>query len=290
MSAPSPRDAELLGLAGRRLLIVDDNLTSRRVLGDIVERWDMRVTACATVEEAGELLQQPEPFELLLIDHGLDGEDGFELVHRMDELAKIGKLGRAPAVAMMAPLTYQLESERMARLKGIVNKPIRPRLWGRALVAMESGIPEDASRPLMRVEPPKVPVKSVRRLRVLVAEDNLVNQELMRLMLKSLGHESMTVDDGAQVLPALRNDNFDVVLMDVQIPGMDGFEATKVLREHFERDGRSPWVVAVTANAMAGDRERCLEAGMNAYISKPVEVRQLEEVLARAKPSFRVLS
>ena len=142
-------------------------------------------------------------------------------------------------------------------------------------------------QPPATADAPRGPLAPRRPLRILVAEDNVVNQKLARRMLERRGYRADVAANGLEVLDALRRQRYDVVLMDVQMPEMDGLEATRHIRMQWPAE-QAPWIIAMTAHAMEGDRERCLAAGMNDYIAKPVEVRQLDAALERARPPVHV--
>ena len=150
------------------------------------------------------------------------------------------------------------------------------------------GPPESQAEPFPAVTPPTLP-EEPRRLRVLLAEDNLVNQRLASRLLERRGHSVTVTGDGREALAALDREDFDVVLMDVQMPEMDGFEATAVIRGQEMRTGRHLSIVAMTAHAMQGDRERCLAAGMDGYISKPVKPQELYKLLANLPESTTIV-
>ncbi|WP_221030046.1 response regulator [Actomonas aquatica] len=279
--APEPLPSSL---RGRSLLVVDDNASSRRLLGELAERAGMRVTLCAERDDALEAMSTGQRFDLAMVDHDLAGSEGTKVLEQLHRIWR----DQAPAVAVLAPKTFRLQPAHRRLAQLVIKKPLCQgatlRAWAELL-----------ARPTTKVEPAKPVSSAVKapasdsaaakapgQIHVLVAEDNLVNQELVSLMLSSLGYACSCVNDGAEVVSRLQAKHHDVVLMDVQMPGLDGFEATQRVREELPAE-RQPWVIAVTANAMAGDRERCLSAGMNDYVSKPLKLGDLAAVMERAR-------
>ncbi|TMQ54545.1 MAG: response regulator [Candidatus Eisenbacteria bacterium] len=244
-------------LRGRRLLVVDDSATQREALGEMAR------------DATG-----GEPFAVALVDTHLPGMDGFALVEaimnephidgtalilmtsagRPGERARGVELGVANTVAK--PVTHA--ALRHALVRGLATR-------GLADPARRRGRAERASRPL----------------RVLVAEDNAVNRTLVVQLLKKRGHRATVTGNGREALAALEREEFDVALMDVQMPELDGFEATAEIRARERTSGRHLPIVAMTAHAMKGDRERCVAAGMDGYVSKPIDRRKLYETVER---------
>ena len=261
-------------LQGHRLLVVDDNDTNRQILRDNAVAWGMEVADTAFPHEALEWLKAGQRFDLAVLDFHMPKMDGTELAAEIVALELPERMplilassaGAAGDGAALFDLTINKPIRQSAlfnTLLGALNKP------GRVRVA-----PESASRR------PAAP--AVLPLKILLAEDNAVNQKVALLMLDKLGYGDVrVVADGEQALAAVAEDAYDVVLMDVQMPGIDGLEATRRLRAELDAE-RQPVVIAMTANALAGDSERCLEAGMNDYIAKPVTRAALGSALARA--------
>jgi signal transduction histidine kinase/CheY-like chemotaxis protein len=278
--AEQPGSVERLRLLGVSALIVDDNATNRRILADTLLRWGMQPT-CVTggkeaLEALGQAAAQGSPFPLVLSDVQMPEMDGFELADR---------IRRNPALAgvtiMMLTSGAQREDAARCRELGVachLTKPIRQVELRAAIVRALGGSPVKAQRE----SPAALPESREGRagLRVLVAEDNAVNQQLARRLLEKRGHTVILAGNGLEALASLVRDSFDVVLMDVQMPEMDGFEATAAIREKEKATGQHLAIIAMTAHAMKGDRERCLAAGMDGYVSKPVQPRELFEALA----------
>jgi PAS domain S-box-containing protein len=270
------------------VLVVDDNSTNRRVLHGLLTRWGMKPT---TVEGGKAALQALEiakstgnSFPLVLLDGQMPEMDGFtvaEQIHRNVDLAG--------ATIMMLTSAGHLGDVARCRELGIsayLVKPILPdELQNAICLIVQKGPPET---PLPLVTRHKV--REVRHhMRVLLVEDNLVNQKLAMALLEKRGFGVTTVGDGKGVLAALQREPFDLVLMDIQMPEMDGFEATAAIREAEKSTGRHVPIIAMTAHALKGDQERCLTAGMDAYVSKPIRTSELFETIARTLERYREL-
>jgi len=268
---PEPRP----GLAGRHLLIADDNNTCRRVLRELVEPWGVHVTEVASPVELLALEDALSQFDHLLIDASFATSDPLlaacrKFVNRGapgQKLAWLDCFGK-PALQKRASLDFAF---------ACLNKPVEPAALLDFLEHNHAAAiidPAHASEPV-------ADDSSLARLRLLVAEDNLVNQKVIRQMLKKIGCQADIVVNGAQAGAAVQRGDYDVVFMDVQMPEMDGYEATRFIRRNLPAK-RQPWIIALTANAMTGDEEKCLEVGMDAYITKPLIYAKLVSVLKEA--------
>jgi signal transduction histidine kinase/CheY-like chemotaxis protein len=268
--ADAPPDAappSLETLRGRRVLIVDDNATNRRILDEQTRRWGMRAQSAASGAEALQRLEHSERFDVAIVDMQMPKMDGVMLAERIRALPGYGQLPVLLLTSMGADSHARLRDNGSASLfAALLNKPAKPAKLA-ALLARS-----DASRPA-------APRSS---LRILVAEDNLVNQRVAVRQLQSLGYHPDVVGTGVEVLQALERQAYDIVLLDVQMPEMDGLEAARRIRARAGTRPR-PRLVAVTADAMQDDRRSCLEAGMDDYISKPVRLEVLRAALAPAE-------
>jgi PAS domain S-box-containing protein len=263
---------------GKRVLVVDDNATSRRVLGEMLESWDLETTSVGRAREALDTLANagdpPAPFDLLLADVSMPDMDGFTLVEQIREEPRWQHL----PVILLASAHVQNEFEECERLQvsGQVSKPVKQ---SDLLDAVTRAIGSDRRR----AEPVSLPVPEVKyqlpRYRILLAEDSVMNQRLVLGLLQK-EHEVTVVGDGQAAIDHVLADEFDLVLMDVQMPHIDGLEATRVIRSHERTSGKHIPIIAMTAHAMKGDRERCLAAGMDNYVSKPIRAAKLFETLA----------
>ncbi len=273
--------------AGLASLVVDDNATNRRILGDALRRWGMRVMVVESGDEALIALrraqQDRQQFDLVLLDCRMPKMDGFTLAERIHESAELAR----PMIMMLTSDSQRLDAQRCREL-GLaltLTKPIGLAELARGIrTALGRRAPDaDVTHAAAAVVPElrKSPVKTERPLRVLLAEDNTVNQTLAIGILTRRGHETVLAANGREAVEAWKSGGFDVILMDVQMPVMGGFDATAAIRT-LERDtGTHTPIVALTAHAMAGDRDACLLAGMDEYLSKPLKPGALIEMIER---------
>ncbi len=278
-AATQPLTPRFLG----RVLVAEDNAAARSLLRLQLEDWGLEVEEAASAGEAIARLRRSgedaPPCDLLLLDLNLAGEDGWQVVEAATALA----LAPSPRVIVMCPLGYP---RRQPGPGGCVSawsgKPVRDSLL-RSAVAAALGAPETVTEALCnaaRSALPPAPGPETSRSRILIAEDNAVNQRLTLRLLEKLGYSADIAADGHQVLAALSKRSYDLVLMDCQMPGMDGFEATVEVRRR-EGSVRHTPIVAMTAHAMRDDRDRCLCAGMDDYLSKPIHPEELAHMLDR---------
>jgi CheY-like chemotaxis protein len=303
-TAPVPVDAAR-SLEHRRILVVDDNLTNRKYFHHLLRRWntvtesvDGAATAVAALTRA---VAAGQPYELVLLDQHMPEIDGLDLARVINAEPALGR----PVLALLSSNSERLTAEQLAahgiaaaerkpipasRLRTLILRvlgagPATPAVAGRA---EEAGPKPRTVGPSSAGTDPTGPLAqqaaAANRL-VLVVEDNLVNQKVAFNFLKSLGYEAVMANNGREAIDALRLHPYKLVLMDVQMPVMDGLEATQVIRkaqaaaeEGFAREIR---IVAMTANAMQGDRELCLSVGMDDYVTKPLRPDQLREVLTK---------
>ena len=279
--AAEPRPARPVALApGLRVLIVDDNGTNRRVLDETLRLWGFAPTladgAGAALAALDAARAAAAPFALLLVDAHMPGTDGFTLIEqarRRDDLAA--------AVVVMLPSDRQpgdLDRCRELQVAAHLVKPVRQTQL-RQVLATATGQRSDTS-PVAAGPRAVAPLADGDRLHVLVAEDNVVNQKLARAMLTRLGHDCTLTSDGREAIAEWGGGGYDVVLMDVQMPDLDGFDATREIRRLEAGTGARVPIVAMTAHAMPGDRERCLAAGMDDYLTKPISLAEIARVLS----------
>jgi two-component system sensor histidine kinase/response regulator len=271
-------------LDGTPVLVVDDNATNRRILEELVRRWGMRPTLASGGEAALALLEQAAavgaPFPLVLLDLHMPEVDGFTVAGRV----RANPLLAQTAVVMLTSGGRPGDLAR-CRALGITAHLLKPVAQSELLEAVARALRFSLERAGVHAPTAQETVPEKRRpLQILLAEDNLVNQRLAVGLLEKRGHTVVVAGDGKQALAALARESFDLVFMDVQMPDMGGFEATAHIREGEKLTGRHLPIVAMTAHAMTGDRERCLASGMDGYVSKPVQAAQLfwtiDEVLA----------
>jgi CheY-like chemotaxis protein len=259
-----------------RALVVDDNATNRRILAEILESWQMAAVGVATAAEALDALRAAvaagQPFHLVLTDALMPDVDGFALA---EQIAADNRLKAVKIVLLTSAGLPALRGRRAAIFVATLVKPVKQSELLDAIVTAFA-TPDAAAR-RRRAKPPRRPRRAGRALRVLVAEDNPTNQKLVSVLLDQQGHHVTIVHNGRLAVERAAQEPFDIILMDVQMPEMSGLEATAAIREREQSLGGHIPIVAMTAHAMTGDREHCLAAGMDAYVSKPL---RLDELLA----------
>jgi len=259
-------------LRNLHVLVVDDNATNRFILSEILASWQMRATAVDTATAALESLQQAaqkgDPFHLLLTDALMPDVDGFSLAQQVARDDRLGK----PKVILLTSAGASALRGRAGVFAARLAKPVKQSDLLDAIVTAFA-TPQASRR--QRGKSQREDSRATRTLRVLVAEDNPTNQALVSALLKQKGHRVTIVGNGRLAADRAVLESFDVILMDVQMPEMGGLEATAVIRDHERTAGGHVPIVALTARAMAGDREQCLAAGMDAYVSKPLRPDEL---------------
>ena len=264
-------------LIGLPVLVVDDNATNRRVLFDTLSSWRMRPTLAdggsAALHELRGAVRRGDAFPLALVDSQMPAMDGFALVQSIRSDPEL----TLATIMMLSSNDLAGDAARCQELGIAVYlcKPIRPSELRDAILEALGRVP--CAAPLARVPAPSTE-SPARTLRILLAEDNTVNQRLVTRVLERRGHSVAVAVDGRQAVAAITAEPFDLVLMDVQMPEMDGFEATAVIREQERATGTHLPIVALTAHAMKGDEQRCRQAGMDAYLTKPLDPARLIQV------------
>jgi PAS domain S-box-containing protein len=274
------------------VLVVDDNSTNRKILEEMIGNWRMKPVAAANGPAAMEALQRAHkngtPFRLVLLDGHMPGMDGFEVAARVKQDPQLHG-------AEVILLTSAGRSEDVARAKTVgvaatLSKPVKQsELWDAIATALN--VPGRLkSRASSLPATAKARARAARQpLRVLLAEDNPVNQEVALRLLERRGHSVIVAENGRQALTAIERHKFDLVLMDVQMPEMGGLEATQLIREKEKSTGEHLPILAMTAHAMQGDRERCIAAGMDGYLAKPIDpksfLQTVEGISLRATQS-----
>jgi two-component system, sensor histidine kinase and response regulator len=274
-----PGRREPVPLDGIRVLVIDAHATNREILLEMLGHWKMRPSSAATPALALNALRQAAeagaPFPIVILESELPGSTGRALA---EEIATAGAW-RRPAIVMLSSALDPPYAEEAAA--GVVSawleKPVKQSDLLQALLLCLGSAPPVTARPAGPVV-----ATSGRKLRILLAEDNRVNQDLAVGFLELAGHTVRIADTGRKAVEYSAEERFDLILMDVQMPGMDGFQATAAIRAREQRSGRHTPIIAMTAHAMAGDRERCLEAGMDAYVAKPIRAAALFETIGRS--------
>jgi len=287
-------------LGGVKVLVVDDNRTNRKILEGMLRRWEMKVTSVEGGEEALKELSLArgarKPYSLILTDMHMPKMDGFALVERIRQsleqstatimmLTSAGHRGDAARCEELGVSAYLLKPIRQSELREAVARVLGTK-------EQEGAIPLITRYSLQGSQEPSA------SLHILLAEDNLVNQRLAARLLEKRGHTVVIAANGREALKAFENEDFDLLLMDLQMPEMDGFEATVAIRKKEKDSGSHLPIVALTAHAMKGDREKCLAGGMDGYLTKPIRPQELHDLLeicvarrkGAANKSERILS
>jgi signal transduction histidine kinase/CheY-like chemotaxis protein len=286
-SQPQVTPAPLDELRGVRVLIVDDNDVNRRLLHEQVVGWGMRNGSCASGEEALRVLQtarmEGDPYPLAIIDYQMPGMDGGTLAR----IIKEDPASRDTVVVMLTSITQSSDVRHSAQFDAYLVKPVRQsqllqtiaRAWAKRHGAPGAAVPAAAAA--CRVAPVKLVASSApngHSLHVLIAEDNAVNQRVAVRMIEKLGLRADVAADGREAVQLFEMMPYDLILMDCQMPEMDGYEASREIRRR-EPPGHHTAIIAMTAEAMAGAREHCLAAGMDDYIAKPVRLEDLSAIV-----------
>lgn len=275
-----PALAQERTLTGRSVLVVDDSAASRDMLSAILGTWGMRVETAESGSAAVQMLEAKKDFDAILIDLHMPVMDGEAAVRQIRAL----RIRPEPRLVMMLALTDSGIRTKAAELglASVIAKPLkRSQLRSLLCGLVAAGEPSSTDEAAQQVAPQPEPKKETR---VLLADDNRVGQRVTSALLRRLGYKADTVASGKEVLDALQRKRYDVVLMDVYMPELDGLATTRKIREDFD-EAHQPYVIALTASAVASDRQECINAGMNDYLSKPLGMGDLREALARALPS-----
>ena len=275
----SPAATVQPSLRAMPVLVVDDNATTRRILKEFLTRWEMKPVLVQNAEEAMAELQHAahldSPFPIVLIDAMMPQVDGFALARRVRESAQL-----AGDIIMMLSSSGQIEDAARCREIGItcyVTKPIRQSgLMDALMSALGNGTTHFTRA---RAAIPEPVLRSSRSLRLLLAEDNPVNQRLAVRILEKWGHTVTVAGNGRKAVEAWEREAFDLILMDLQMPELSGYEAVALIRSKEQETGQRIPIVAMTAHAMEGDREKCLSAGMDHYVTKPIDRKRLFEAV-----------
>ncbi len=277
-SARPPIDEHIQSFRGKTVTIVDDNPTNRLVFEKLVRRWGMRPTVFPGAQVALDALGVAPPPDLILSDMIMPGIDGldFALAYRDLETRRHDSIHPVPII-IASTGGFRPDDPRApdANLSAHLPKPVR---YESLVLAIARALQPGTAPTLPAARPDPAPFAERHPRRILVAEDNLINQKVVRRILESLGYRPEIVGDGSAAVSAARGGAFDVIFMDIQMPELDGLSATRELR--FRPPARRPHIIALTANATLDDRTECLAAGMDDYLAKPIRTEDLERVLA----------
>ncbi len=273
-------DSLSLSLKGLRILVVDDNQTNRRILLSAMKEWGMEACEASSGMQALELLRNRQAFDLGLLDMQMPEMDGETLAEKIHEIPQY----QALPLILLSSVGLRAEDLKPGLFWAVLTKPIKilqlREVMGKTILQAKTGNIKDVA-PLKSVLSIDTDMAKRHPLHILLAEDNTINQKVGRHLLKRMGYRVDVAANGLEVLEALHRQPYDVILMDVQMPEMDGEQATQEIRRQFPGD-RQPYIVALTANALEGYRERYLAVGMDDYVSKPVRANDLQNALEKA--------
>jgi len=262
----------IAAIEGKRVLVVDDNLTNRCILKNQLEIWKLIPTLASSGAEALEIMERGMHFDLLLTDMQMPDMDGCELA------IQVQKNNPDLPIILLSSVGDDRNKRYAGLFKSILAKPIKQEMLCKLIINELRG----RSKPVNEIQPvkQKLSLDFVKEhpLKILVAEDNLVNQKLTLKILSKLGFDAALAENGRMVIEMMEEQQYDLILMDVQMPEIDGQEATRIIRKNMEIQ---PIIIAMTANAMKEDRDECLKAGMDDFLSKPVKLEELVSTLAK---------
>jgi CheY-like chemotaxis protein/HPt (histidine-containing phosphotransfer) domain-containing protein len=270
--APPHAGGDKPQLHDKRLLVVDDNATNREIMVRQAESWGMLTEETGAPTEALDWLKRGDPFDVAILDMQMPEMDGLALARAIREQPA----GRELPLVLLTSLGRKERTRPSREFAVSLTKPVKASQLFEALVGIL------AERPTEETRPAEEEVAPADGMRILIVEDNVLNQKLALGLLAKLGYEGEVVGTGVEALEALDRKKYDVVLMDVQMPGIDGLEATRRIRQR--RPHGPPRIVAMTANALQEDREACFAAGMDDYLAKPIRIEQLAEALEWRRP------
>ena len=270
-------------LQGKRILVVDDNATNRRILTSLTEKWGMRPTVADGAQLALKLLRQGGQFDFAIIDMLMPDMDGVMLAREIRLLPGWEKV----PLLLFSSIGQKSMKEEPGLFAACLSKPAKPSQLYDAIVKILSGTRSATATPWPVVAAEPVDIQSEH---ILLAEDNVVNQKVALHMLARIGYRADLAANGLEVLQAMKRQPYDIILMDVQMPEMDGLEATQKIRAAQSASRSRPWIIALTANAMEGDREICLRAGMDDYLGKPIKAAEIAAAINRAREGIKARS
>ena len=305
METKPQEEAAAFNASNASVLIVDDNATTRRILKEMLREWKMKTAEAGCAEEALTLIDKAErdgdPFSLYLFDAYLPGMESFIIQDHMRHNPEMAKA----TIMLLASPSHKGDAAPWQKLgsPAFIAKPIRNKSLLEVIKTALSSLPGGTKIEELTEQPSEIPSKPAKPIqeeseptktedqphnsyRVLIAEDNIVNQKVAYFMLEKQGHLVTGVRDGKEAVEAMDTGIFDVILMDVQMPNMNGFEATAAIREKEKNSDRHTPIIAMTAHAMKGDREMCIEAGMDDYVPKPLKADELLTKIEEAVQKF----
>jgi signal transduction histidine kinase/HPt (histidine-containing phosphotransfer) domain-containing protein len=274
---PARRLTPPLQFTGKRLLVIEDNATNRQILEHHARRWGLIPILMSNRQEARQFLESRESFDVAMVDHQLPEEDGLQLAQTIRALPQ----HRKTPVVLLTSVRVRAGDERVSQagITTFVYKPIRQtQLFDALLRALTGHLRPEKKSPQASTFDTSLAHRFP--LQIMVADDNPVNQKVGVSLLRKLGYQPSAVANGLEVLAALEQQPFDMLFLDVQMPEMDGYETARQIRQRW-KDQQRPIVVAMTGGALTGDREKCLAAGMDDYMAKPLRIHEFQEILRR---------
>jgi PAS domain S-box-containing protein len=268
-------------LSGRRLLVVDDNATNRRILDMQGQSWGMVVRTATSGAEALNWVEAGENFDIAILDLQMPQMDGLTLAAKLKDHPNTKALPLVMLTSMGKP--EQVDDTKQPNFTAFLNKPIKQSQLHDTLLQILGEQPVKVGRTTPSRQQINAQLAQYHPLRILLAEDNVVNQKVALQLLQRMGYRADIAGNGLEVLEALQRQPYDVVLMDVQMPQMDGLTATQKIHQTWA-EAKRPYIIAMTANAMQGDRQLCIDAGMNDYVSKPIRIEELQQALSKCQP------
>ncbi len=281
-SSPATSQEGERELMGKRMLIIDDNLTNQKILTNQAQSWGMFTCAVDSGEKAIEWLQRGITFDVAILDMNMPNMDGIDLARQIRKQPNCNGL---PLVMLSSITRAEMAAQNSKdEFTAVLIKPVQQSQLYYSLMQIFAGNPIKITKSNSDQSSQELSLAERIPLRILVAEDVVVNQEVIHLLLEKLGYWADTVSNGQEVLEALKNRSYDVILMDVRMPEMDGLAATHHICQTLSTEER-PRIIAMTAESMPGDRDKCLVAGMDDYIAKPIRIEELKQALSRCQPS-----
>jgi signal transduction histidine kinase/DNA-binding response OmpR family regulator len=271
---------------GMQVLVVDDNLVNLHIFGEMLNNWGMKPTisdnGISALDKMRQAVKYGKPYPLIILDVMMPDMDGFAVAEQIRQDTELAKT-KIIMLSSSDRNEYAKLYEKL-NISAYVMKPVKQSTLLNTILTVVGKMPAGSNKP----KPVSIysSLKSSHQFNILLVEDNAVNQQLAVRMLQKFGHTVKVAENGKEALTNMDNESFDLILMDVQMPEMDGFEATAAIRERERITGTHIPIIAMTAHAMKGDQERCLEAGMDDYVSKPVQAKILFEAVENAISSL----
>jgi signal transduction histidine kinase/CheY-like chemotaxis protein len=279
-SAPIPASSNRIsprpGIHGKRLLIVDDNATNRRILSQQATGWGLAAFSTESGNEALEMIDRGEPFDLVMLNVQMSEMNGHELATRIRHRMNSKEL----PILVLTSMGCNRSGFEGIDIQEVMTKPVKSTLLYETLLKYLH-VSNDKPEEIRSISSSATTIAGLHPLRILLVEDLPINQRVAMLLLSRLGYTADVVENGFEALGKLEQEHYDLIFMDVQMPQMDGLTCTKLICEKYPAHKR-PWIIAMTANALEGDGQICMNAGMDDYISKPISGKSVTESLIRA--------